>query len=130
MTERRIEQWFAHYSDDHRNSTNQRIHVLAVPLILWSVVALLWCVPSPGTWFRAGFWAGLAMFAAWMFYYRASRKLGLGMLATFVLLGWMTLGLTGVFRDAMPMANLAHVCGLLAGMALGYVSSLRSRPYA
>lgn len=48
----------------------------------------------------------------------------------FFLLGWMTLGLTGVFRDAMPMANLAHVCGLLAGMALGYVSSLRSRPYA
>jgi GlpG protein len=39
------------------------------------------------------------------------------------LLGWMTIGLTGVFRDAMPMANLAHVCGLLAGMALGYISS-------
>jgi len=42
------------------------------------------------------------------------------------LLGWMTLGLSGLFRDALPMANLAHVCGLLAGMALGYVSSPRA----
>lgn len=42
------------------------------------------------------------------------------------LLGWMTLGLTGVFQDTMPMANLAHLCGLLAGMILGYVTSPRS----
>ena len=89
-TERNIDRWFAHYSGDHRDATNQRIHVFAVPLILWSVVALLWCIPSPGTLFRAGLWAGLAMFAAWMFYYRASRRLGLGMLVTFVLLGWLT----------------------------------------
>jgi len=41
------------------------------------------------------------------------------------LLGWMTLGLTGVFQDTMPMANLAHLCGLLAGMILGYVTSPR-----
>ncbi|MCU0874590.1 MAG: rhomboid family intramembrane serine protease [Pirellulaceae bacterium] len=42
------------------------------------------------------------------------------------LLGWMTLGLTGVFQDTMPMANLAHLCGLLSGMVLGYVTSPRS----
>src|SRR5690606_4257058 len=80
MDDRRIDQWFAHYSEDHRNQTNQRIHVVAVPLILWSVVALLWCIPVPGTLFRPGLWAALAMFFAWAFYYRASRRLGLGML--------------------------------------------------
>ena len=90
IAERPIDRWFASYSGDHRNPTNQWIHVLCVPAILWSVIALLWCIPSPGTWFRAGFWAGIAMFAAWMFYYRASRRLGLGMLVTFVLLGWLT----------------------------------------
>ena len=40
--ERPIDQWFAHYSGDHRNAMNQRIHVVAVPLILWSVIGLLW----------------------------------------------------------------------------------------
>ena len=90
VNERPIDRWFAHYSGDHRNATNQRIHVFAVPAILWSVIALLWCIPSPGTWFRAGFWAGIAMFAAWMFYYLASRPLGFGMLAVLVALAWLT----------------------------------------
>jgi uncharacterized membrane protein YGL010W len=89
-TERNIDRWFAHYSGDHRNAGNQRIHLVAVPLILWSVVGLLWCVPVPGTWFRQGLWAALAMFLAWSFYWRASRSLGLGMLAWFVLLAWLT----------------------------------------
>ncbi len=90
---RPIDRWFASYSSDHRNATNQLIHVFCVPAILWSVIALLWCIPSPGTLFRPGIWAGLAMFAATLFYYRASRKLGLGMIATFVLMGLLTHGL-------------------------------------
>ncbi|MGH8075878.1 MAG: DUF962 domain-containing protein [Lysobacter sp.] len=90
---RPIDHWFASYSGDHRNATNQLIHVVCVPAILWSVIALLWCIPVPGTLFRPGFWAGLAMFAATLFYYRASRKLGLGMIVTFVLMGLLTYGL-------------------------------------
>jgi uncharacterized membrane protein YGL010W len=89
-SERSIDRWFAKYSSDHVNPTNQRIHVFAVPMILWSVIALLWCVPVPGTWFLAGFWAAIAMFFAWMFYYRASRSLGLGMLVSFVVMAWLT----------------------------------------
>ena len=88
--DRPIDRWFASYSGDHRNDTNQAIHVVAVPAILWSVIALLWCIPVPITWFTAGLWAALAMFAAWMFYFRASRALGLGMLAVFVAMSWLT----------------------------------------
>src|SRR6478672_112478 len=86
--QRSIDRWFASYSADHRNDTNQWIHVFAVPAILWGVIALLWCIPVVGTWFRPGLWAALAMFAAWMFYNRASRKLGYGMLVVFVALAW------------------------------------------
>ena len=86
--ERPIDRWFAHYSDDHRNDTNQWVHVFAVPAILWSAVAMLWCIPVPGTLFQPGLWAALAMFLAWMFYNRASRKLGYGMLALFVAMAW------------------------------------------
>ncbi len=81
---RPIDRWFASYSDDHRNDTNQAIHVVAVPAILWSVVALLWCIPVPGALLQPGAWAVLAMFVAWLFYYRASRALGLGMLLVFL----------------------------------------------
>jgi len=88
--QRPIDRWFASYSDHHQNDTNQWIHVFAVPAIGWSVIALLWCIPVVGSWFRPGLWAALAMFCAWMFYYRASRKLGYGMLVVFVALSWLT----------------------------------------
>ncbi|ROU08008.1 DUF962 domain-containing protein [Lysobacter enzymogenes] len=88
--ERPIDRWFASYSGDHVNATNQRIHVFAVPAILWSVIALLWCIPSPDPMFRAGVWAALPMFAAMLFYYRSSRALGLGMLVQFVLFALLT----------------------------------------
>ncbi|MCF7221351.1 DUF962 domain-containing protein [Marilutibacter chinensis] len=104
-TQRPIDTWFAHYSGDHRNATNQLIHVICVPAILWSVIALLWCIPSPGTWFRAGFWAGAAMFATWAFYYRASRRLALGMLAVFVLMAWLTRWL----HDSYGTMNLLYL---------------------
>ena len=87
MPMRPIDRYFHSYSDDHRNTLNQRIHVVAVPAILWSVVALLWCIPVPGTLMHTGIWAALAMFFAWMFYYRMSRTLGLGMLAVFFFCG-------------------------------------------
>lgn len=79
----RLSRLFASYSADHRNAINQAIHVIAVPAILWSVIALLWCIPPLITWFKPGVWAALAMFAAWCWYNRQSRPLGLGMLAVF-----------------------------------------------
>ena len=81
--ERPIDRFFASYSADHQNETNQLIHVFAGPLILWSVIALVWCIPVFGTLFKSGIWAALAMFAAWMFYNRLSRPIGYGMLAIF-----------------------------------------------
>ncbi len=85
--ERPIDRFFASYSNDHRNETNQLIHVFCVPAILWSVVALLWCIPVAATWFKSGLWAALAMFGAWAYYNRLSRPLGLGMLAVFFVMG-------------------------------------------
>jgi uncharacterized membrane protein YGL010W len=96
-TQRPLDRWFASYSGDHRNATNQLIHVICVPAIVWSIVALLWCIPAPGTWFRAGFWAALAMFAATLFYYRQSRRLGLGMLAMFALMALLSRAIADAF---------------------------------
>lgn len=84
---RTIEDWFASYSGDHRDPINQAIHAVAVPAILWSVVALLWCIPTQASWLRNGVWAGLAMFAAWSFYNRLSRRLGYGMFVVFFFMG-------------------------------------------
>ncbi|WP_411834079.1 DUF962 domain-containing protein [Pseudoxanthomonas mexicana] len=118
-TQRPLDRWFASYSSDHRNAVNRRIHVFAVPAILWTVVALLWCIPVFGTWMKTGIWAALAMFAAWMFYYRMSRPLGLGMLAAFVAMAWITrwlemlLGTAGLFRLALVVFVVAWAAQFL-----------------
>ena len=113
---RPIDRWFASYSADHVNPTNQKIHYFAVPLILWTVTALLWCVPVPGTWFSAGLWAAIAAFAAWMFYYRASRPLGFGMLAVLIALLWLNRWLHAVIGTT-HMVQLAVAVFVLAWIA-------------
>jgi uncharacterized membrane protein YGL010W len=89
-TRREVDRWLGNYSEDHRNPTNIIVHWICVPLILWTVVALLWVVPVPAVIGRAGLWAGVAMFFALSFYLRLSRPLGFAMLVAFVVLGLIT----------------------------------------
>ena len=89
-TRREVDRWLGNYSEDHRNPINILIHWICVPLILWTVIALLWVVPVPAMLGRAGLWAAVAMFAALSFYLRLSRPLGLGMFVAFVVLGLIT----------------------------------------
>jgi uncharacterized membrane protein YGL010W len=113
--ERPIDRWFASYSGDHRDHTNQLIHVFAVPAILWSVVALIWCIPVFGTRFQSGIWAVLAMFGAWMFYNRLSPRIGYGMLAVFFVMACtcrlieQNLGLPFLFWSAVAVFVVAWI---------------------
>jgi uncharacterized membrane protein YGL010W len=114
---RPIDRWFDSYSGDHRNATNQRIHVVAVPAILWSVIALLWCIPvPPGGWFKPGIFAAMAMVAAGAYYLRASRVLGMGMLAIFVALSAITWWLQVNF-GTRPLLVLAIAVFIVAWIA-------------
>ena len=87
---RNVHVWFDNYSADHRNATNQLIHWLCVPAILWAIIALLWLLPVPGMLGRPGLWAGLAMVAAFSFYWRLSRPIGAAMLLVFIALAVFT----------------------------------------
>ena len=112
---RPIDRWFASYSGDHRNATNQRIHVVAVPAILWSVIALVWCIPPLLPWFQHGIWAALAMFGTWAYYNRLSRPLGIGMLILFFVGGCICrliedrLGLRGLLLSGIGVFVLAWI---------------------
>jgi uncharacterized membrane protein YGL010W len=112
---REVDRWLGNYSEDHRNPTNVLIHWICVPLILWSVIALLWVVPVPAILGRPGFWAGMGMFAALVFYLRLSRPLCLGMLVLFVVLGLITeylyraLGATNLMWLAIGVFVLAWI---------------------
>jgi uncharacterized membrane protein YGL010W len=82
---RRIDTLLDQYSSDHCHPTNQLIHVVCVPAIVWSVSAMLWTIPVPASWFKPGTWCAFAMFLAWVWYSRLSRNLAIGMLLCFFL---------------------------------------------
>jgi len=97
---RTIHDWFGSYSADHANRTNRAIHWLCVPVILWCVIALLWLVPVPEAIGRAGFWAFIAMFGAFLFYYfKLSRPMGLAMATVFIVFSLIA---EGAYRALGP----------------------------
>ena len=99
---RPIDRWLFSYSGDHVNPTNQLIHVICVPAILWSVTAALWIIPVPAAIAQPGAWMAVAMFLSWAYYWRLSRPLAMGMLLVFVALGF----LNRVLWEVLGGANL------------------------
>jgi len=82
MAARSIQQWFDEYGESHRNETNVTVHWIAVPLIFFSVVGLLSCIPPLLQTHDFGRLtvAGLGLVAIFIFYMRLSIILAFGML--------------------------------------------------
>lgn len=70
---RRVDRLFERYGESHRHPVNKAIHWVCVPLITWSLLALLWA------------WSPLAAYAfiglAMVFYLWLSVPIAFGMLA-------------------------------------------------
>lgn len=83
---RKIDALLSEYGESHQNSTNKAIHWICVPLIFFSVVGLIWSIPS-------GFlqsmisnspfinWATLLLAVTLLYYMILSFPLFIGMLA-------------------------------------------------
>lgn len=75
---RTIDTLLAQYGDSHRNPVNEWVHIVCVPLIVFSVLGLLWSVHAV---------VALAGSVAALFYYvKLSRPFALGMLAMLALM--------------------------------------------
>ncbi|WP_400191357.1 DUF962 domain-containing protein [Hymenobacter sp. B81] len=72
----------AEYGESHQNPTNKLVHWVCVPLIMFSLLGLLWAIPVPAAvqrlspWLN---WATLVMLLAVVYYLRLSVPLALGM---------------------------------------------------
>ena len=83
VSNRRLDQLLDEYGESHRNPVNKLIHWVCVPVIVWTVVALLWVIPFP---FAAeGLpvplnWATVVLVLAQVYYFRLSLKLGTALL--------------------------------------------------
>ena len=112
---RRIDELLSNYSNDHQNAANQRMHLVCVPLIVWTVTALLWCIPVPGSWFKPGAWFAVFALLAWSYYWKLSRPLAVGALLGFVAFGFINhaiatrFGITVLLQAAVAVFVVAWI---------------------
>jgi len=78
-----IHDWFAEYGESHQNKTNKIIHWICIPLIFWSIIALLSLIPqeliSFGDDYNFIHWGSIVIIFGLFFYLRLSFKIFLGM---------------------------------------------------
>ncbi|MBC97894.1 MAG: hypothetical protein CME63_09095 [Halobacteriovoraceae bacterium] len=79
---RTLEQWLDAYSKDHQNPTNKKIHHICVPLIMFSLLGLLWAIPTPSFFILVPYlnWSTLFSLLALFFYISLNIKVALIML--------------------------------------------------
>ena len=88
---RSIQTWLDEYGESHRNPVNKRVHWVCVPLIVLSLIGLLWSIPVPSDWAARSplvYWGVLFIVLALIYYYLLRWRLALGMtLVTLVVVG-------------------------------------------
>lgn len=82
LSVRPVDRWFNAYSQDHQHPLNQRLHVFCVPAIVWSLMAMLYAVPTPEALAAVfppfGVFAAVLAVLSVMFWVWMSLPLGLG----------------------------------------------------
>ena len=92
---RPVDRFFDAYSADHRDATNQLLHVLCVPAIVWSLLALVYCIPL-GDGAPTGLLAAVLAVVAVAFWCWLSLPLGLGAGVAMALSYWSVAALHAV----------------------------------
>lgn len=79
---RRPEEWFSEYGESHQNRTNKTLHWICVPLIVLSLLGMLWSIPVPAVFAELSpvlNWATLVMVLSLVYYFMLSMPLAIGM---------------------------------------------------
>jgi uncharacterized membrane protein YGL010W len=109
------------YARDHENAPHPTIRLFGAPLVLWSLIAMVWTIPVPGTWFQPGAFAGalMAVLASW--YVRGSRAIGLGAVLAFVISGALCWAIaTAVGMRGLLLLAIAAFFGGCIGLLVGH----------
>jgi uncharacterized membrane protein YGL010W len=88
---RTANEWLNEYGESHHHPTNETLHWICVPVILWCVLGLLWTTPFPDSARSAipmANWATVVTLAAVIYYALLSVPLALGVLPLLLLMLW------------------------------------------
>jgi uncharacterized membrane protein YGL010W len=80
---RSVNQWFEEYGESHRHPGNKVLHWICVPVIVMSLVGLLWSLPVPTLFVSVSpllNWGTLLLLVSFAYYCVISVSLALGMI--------------------------------------------------
>lgn len=103
VTGRRVDQLLAHYGESHRNPRNEHIHFVAIPLIMLSLLGLLWAAHP---------WVAYAFAAASMVYYARLSVVFLVAMAVVTAIGLVLVNAMGAW--VLPISAAIFVLAWIA----------------
>jgi uncharacterized membrane protein YGL010W len=88
---RKIDALLAEYGESHQNPTNKLVHWVCVPVIFWTIVALLWAIPLPAAMVGIPFlnWATVALGLAMVYYLLLAPRLAVGVILYCLFCIWL-----------------------------------------
>lgn len=120
---RSAQSWFDEYGESHLNPVNKRIHWVCVPLIFWSVIALLWEIPVPAVFFSVPFplnWAVLVTIAVLIWYLALSTALAAGVFIFSALCLWLAWALDSWAARPLWLIAVIVFVGAWIGQFIGH----------
>jgi uncharacterized membrane protein YGL010W len=104
---RPVDVYFDKYAESHQNPTNKLIHWICVPLIVFSLLGLVWAIPFPYIKFLGQFnsyfnWASLLIAFSVYYYYRLSPILSYFMLLVIFALSYGIIDLVNWQKSGGP----------------------------
>jgi len=113
---RPVDIYFAKYSESHQNPTNKLIHWICVPVIVFSIMGLLWAVPFPYLKFLGSYngffnWASFFIAFSIYYYYKLSPVLSYFMLLVLMIFSYGVIQLAELEKAGGPA--LWMVCTIL-----------------
>ncbi|NEU07655.1 DUF962 domain-containing protein [Flavihumibacter sp. R14] len=127
--QRPVDAYFDKYAESHQNSTNELIHWICVPLIVFSLFGLVWAIPFPHLEFLGrynGFvnWASFLIAFSIYYYYRLSPVLSYAMLLIIMIFSAGIVGLEKLhnFNSWPPMWQVCLIVFLISwiGQFIGH----------
>jgi uncharacterized membrane protein YGL010W len=123
MPMRTINEWLDEYAVSHQNKTNKKIHWICVPLIMFSLIGLLWSIPTPEIFSSFSFplnYGTLFLLFALCYYSLLSVSLTIGML----LISVVIIGGNYFLAQAIPLplwiTSLLIFAGAWVGQFIGH----------
>lgn len=119
--------WLEQYERDHTHAVNRALHWMCIPVVVISVVGLLWSMPVPGVLRDASpvlNWGTFFLMATVVYYFILSIALAVGLLP-FVVLVAVAVGWLDNLSTPLWLVSAAAFAVAGAGLLVGHAFESR-----